>query len=754
MSSSVATKLEKDKKKDIASLQAPDFRWTDTNDLISQWGTQRSKMNNRRGNKKEEVTCEDSIDRKGKARSVNEKSDSVVHSKRRVRFLLYVRQILTFPKRDSIDSEIGAYRAPNSPFSSSSSGSSPLTFAKTTNSDKDARTSSTPPVCWRLTQKEVARRRRSEESRRDGSGSDADPSDKTNARDVHYAWTLQEIEDAERELKEQGIELSGPFMVMLADLKAGELTKTDGETPTAKNVPTASTEGNTTTAKNERHISHTAPASPEQKPAPKHTDSPPDTPHDEKLPPKLPDYEKGLKSSAESPKVTKTESCSTPLKEDGDASKPRSKPQCVNCGATSTPLWRRDANFELQCNACGLYQKLHKMPRPRALKERRVERKCVKGSSDTSLSPKSSESKDEWLGIHAGSVCANCGTSTTPLWRKDREGRIICNACGLYYKLHSSHRPVTMRMDGIKRRSRYDDRRRAPTEGPGSYRTDANTPNNELSFDRSQFVPMTGLEGPHTPTEPPPAGLAAAFFMGNNNGMPVQQQSPFNSMMPNHSHTGLAMHHQALGSNLGVSQGSSSMLSSDGTIHIPHALWENQVCPMGAWGDDCCQNLPQPPPDIQSAVMAASDEQEPQMRNEPISASIAMDAILRSGDWMVDFAAATPGSNGNAQTPHHPHNSNHGMSNPSTPATGQNAAELHASEAQFNLSAVNGSPNQAVVGPSYPLKRRKVNTSASTPALGPHTPTMSASTIQHHHSSANTPTAEWWPFPPSPEAII
>lgn len=37
-----------------------------------------------------------------------------------------------------------------------------------------------------------------------------------------------------------------------------------------------------------------------------------------------------------------------------------SKPQCANCGATSTPLWRRDANFALQCNACGLYLKLHK----------------------------------------------------------------------------------------------------------------------------------------------------------------------------------------------------------------------------------------------------------------------------------------------------------------------------------------------------------------------------------------------------------
>ncbi|KAJ7088902.1 hypothetical protein B0H15DRAFT_765689, partial [Mycena belliarum] len=51
-------------------------------------------------------------------------------------------------------------------------------------------------------------------------------------------------------------------------------------------------------------------------------------------------------------------------------------------------------------------------------------------------------------------ACGNCGTSTTPLWRRDDVGNNICNACGLYFKLHGTHRPTSMKKTVIKRRKR------------------------------------------------------------------------------------------------------------------------------------------------------------------------------------------------------------------------------------------------------------------------------------------------------------
>eukprot|EP00795_Rhopilema_esculentum_P000309 gene309-9964_t len=36
----------------------------------------------------------------------------------------------------------------------------------------------------------------------------------------------------------------------------------------------------------------------------------------------------------------------------------------------------------------------------------------------------------------SGNFCSNCKTTETTLWRRDTEGKPVCNSCGLYYKLH------------------------------------------------------------------------------------------------------------------------------------------------------------------------------------------------------------------------------------------------------------------------------------------------------------------------------
>lgn len=62
--------------------------------------------------------------------------------------------------------------------------------------------------------------------------------------------------------------------------------------------------------------------------------------------------------------------------------------------------------------------------------------------------------------------CTNCGTMTTTIWRRNMKGEMVCNACGLYYKLHGVTRPVTMRRDTIHTR-----RRRPKGEKPTRHRS-------------------------------------------------------------------------------------------------------------------------------------------------------------------------------------------------------------------------------------------------------------------------------------------
>ncbi|EGN92304.1 hypothetical protein SERLA73DRAFT_65990, partial [Serpula lacrymans var. lacrymans S7.3] len=159
------------------------------------------------------------------------------------------------------------------------------------------------------------------------------------------------------------------------------------------------------------------------------------------------------------------------------------KAECSNCGATHTPLWRRGLNDELNCNACGLYCKLHKRPRPKSMRSNH-------GEGRTQAAPRQ-ETVDVMV-----AQCYNCHTTATPLWRKDDEGKTVCNACGLYYKLHGSARPISMKSDVIRKRSRHDARR----VGPGTSETPSASPG--ASRRASPTVEPSPTLAPDSTTQP------------------------------------------------------------------------------------------------------------------------------------------------------------------------------------------------------------------------------------------------------------
>ncbi|KAF9135780.1 hypothetical protein BGW39_000077 [Mortierella sp. 14UC] len=74
--------------------------------------------------------------------------------------------------------------------------------------------------------------------------------------------------------------------------------------------------------------------------------------------------------------------------------------------------------------------------------------------TDALIRPPVQKTSPPLMTAKQGIECANCSQTQTPLWRKNDAGEPICNACGLYAKLHHRDRPVTMRKTKITRRRR------------------------------------------------------------------------------------------------------------------------------------------------------------------------------------------------------------------------------------------------------------------------------------------------------------
>ncbi len=62
-------------------------------------------------------------------------------------------------------------------------------------------------------------------------------------------------------------------------------------------------------------------------------------------------------------------------------------------------------------------------------------------------------SKTDWIEFSRETTCSNCQTTVTPLWRKI-ENQTLCNACGLFFKLHGTDRPLSLKTNTIRKRNR------------------------------------------------------------------------------------------------------------------------------------------------------------------------------------------------------------------------------------------------------------------------------------------------------------
>ncbi len=107
-------------------------------------------------------------------------------------------------------------------------------------------------------------------------------------------------------------------------------------------------------------------------------------------------------------------------------------------------------------------------------------------------------------------TCTNCFTQTTPLWRRNPEGHPLCNACGLFLKLHGVVRPLSLKTDVIKKRNRGS----GNTVPMGSAATRASKKSS-----RKNSVQQTPATTPNSVTAP----------SEQNSASPASVQGSFNS---------------------------------------------------------------------------------------------------------------------------------------------------------------------------------------------------------------------------------
>lgn len=131
---------------------------------------------------------------------------------------------------------------------------------------------------------------------------------------------------------------------------------------------------------------------------------------------------------------------------------------CHRCKAKESVSWKKSHICgAIFCNECslivrprsmddsGIYENQFRPSQQQLLHQ--VQQQKISAYSPIVMTPDQHEipnansnvSHDDKIYKREG-ICSNCCTDKTPLWRKMKDGETVCNACGLYHKLHGIHR--------------------------------------------------------------------------------------------------------------------------------------------------------------------------------------------------------------------------------------------------------------------------------------------------------------------------
>lgn len=174
--------------------------------------------------------------------------------------------------------------------------------------------------------------------------------------------------------------------------------------------------------------------------------------------------------------------------------------ECATCGLQlPVKAWRKDGGSGATaagqlCDSCAVHSKMNGVRPSGATSSVRSPPMKPK------LVPAGSANR------RSGLCCANCQTTTTTLWRRNNQGEPVCNACGLYFKLHGINRPPSKKNDGIRSRKRKPKNADTPKE-PRRHKT-STKPASQVNMERQQGGSVKMEVGEHNILLTPKLGAA------------------------------------------------------------------------------------------------------------------------------------------------------------------------------------------------------------------------------------------------------